>query len=88
MEFLYDLFKDCSNINSELNKNFKENEVLINNTILCMTHCVDENDLVAVKLTKTNIVMDLLYLTRDMNKKEAQKTCAILLAKLAKKDEK
>ena len=53
-----------------------------------MTHCVDENQIVAKLLTKTNIVMDLLYLTRDMIKKDAQKNCGILLAKLAKNDEK
>jgi hypothetical protein len=53
-----------------------------------MTNCVDEDKNIACEITNTNIVMDLLYLTRDLNKKEAQKSCAILLAKLTRQNEK
>jgi hypothetical protein len=53
-----------------------------------MTHCLDEKQSISKLLTNTNIVMDLLYLTRDIRKKEAQKNCGILLAKLSKYDEK
>ena len=73
---------------SAANKKLKENEVLINNAILCMTHCIDEDETISKQLAKTNIIMDLLYLTRDLNRKDAQKNCGILLAKLSKYDEK
>ena len=53
-----------------------------------MTHCIDERPSISKLLTNTNIVMDLLYLARDMRKKDGQKNCGILLAKLSKYDEK
>jgi hypothetical protein len=53
-----------------------------------MSNCVDKDKNVADELTKTNIVADLLYMTRDLNTKEAQKSCGILLAKLTRQNEK
>lgn len=88
MDFLYNLFKDCSNNQSESNKKFRENEILINNCCLCLSHLVEHDKSIADYFTKTNIIMDLLYLTRDLYKNEAQKNCAILIAKLVKQNEK
>ena len=52
-----------------------------------MSHCVENSDKLAQKLTSTNIMMDLLYLTRDGFNSEMQKNCGILISKLVKKDE-
>lgn len=66
----------------------KLNETLISNCVLCMSHCVETDQKLAKRLAETNIVMDLLYLTRDGFNVDMQKNCGILLAKMAKQDEK
>lgn len=67
----------------------KLNEPLLNNCILCMSHCVDSDDgVLATNLTQTNIIMDLLYLARDGFNREMQKNSGILISKLVKKNEK
>ncbi|CAF0754743.1 unnamed protein product [Brachionus calyciflorus] len=90
---LYEIFKDVSqssageSVNSK-NLNLKKlNETVISNSVLCMSYCVESDDKLAQLLIKTNIMMDLLYLTRDGFNAEMQKNCGILIAKLAKKDE-
>ncbi len=99
LNFLYMLFKDVSQSSSET-ANEKENgskvnmkklnETIINNAVLCMSNCVENASDVklAAKLTSTNIIMDLLYLTRDGYNPAMQKNCGILISKLVKKDEK
>ena len=95
LSFLYDLFKDvsqnsaenCLENNKKLNLK-KLNETVINNSVLCMSHCVESCDKLAKKLLSTNIIMDLLYLTRDGFNPEMQKNCGVLISRLAKKDEK
>lgn len=66
----------------------KLNESLINNSVLGIINCIDcdEGERVCIELTKTNIVMDLIYLARDGLKKDLQKNCGILLAKMSKKN--
>ena len=96
--FLYKFFENISQINENEPKNDencvinlkKFNEKLINNCILCITNCVDdknEGEMLAKRLTKTNIIMDLLYLTRDGLNIEMRKTCGGLIARLTQKDE-
>ena len=96
--FLYKYFENISQIdeNQDRNKNVVFNlkrfdEKLINNCILCISNCVDdenEGEKLAKRLTKTNIIMDLLYLTRDGFNFEMRKNCGGLIARLTRKDEK
>lgn len=90
LSFLYDLYKDVSQDYAEDSKiNLKNlNESLLNNAILCMSHCVETSANVAQSLAETNVVMDLVYLARDGRNKELQKNCGILIAKLCKQDNK
>lgn len=89
---MYQIFKGVSetsdqNISRNKNLNLKKlDETLISNTVLCMSNCVESDDHLVQSLLKTNIVMDLLYLTRDGYNNDLQKNCGILIAKLAKKD--
>lgn len=89
---MYQIFKDVSQTPAQensLNKNFnikKLNEPVISNAILCINNCVESSDDLVQQLLKTNIIMDLLYLTRDGYNPDLQKNCGILIAKLAKKD--
>jgi hypothetical protein len=53
-----------------------------------MSHLIDFDKSIADYFTQTNIIMDLLYLTRDLYKNDAQKNCAILIAKLVKQNKK
>lgn len=96
MKFLYETFKDVSQTHDEPkveNKpntvNLKKlNESVINNAILCMSKCAEnEAPDLAKRLTNTNIMMDLLYLARDGHNAEMRKNCGILIAKLVKHDE-
>jgi hypothetical protein len=96
LTFLYKFFQNISQIEESKEKetnsiNLKKlNEKLINNCILCITNCVndqDEGEKLAKRLTDTNIIMDLLYLTRDGFNMEMRKTCGGLIARLTKKDE-
>lgn len=98
MSILYEIFKNVSQttVNPDLsqvgetskNLNLKKlNEVFINNSVLCMSHCVETDLGLAQRLAETNIIMDLLYLTRDGYNKDLQKNCGILIAKLVKQDE-
>lgn len=89
MESLYGLFKDVSQkpIDTTTTTNLKKlPESLINNSILCMSQCVERNVSLGELLTKTNIVMDLLFLARDGFNLEMRKSCGILIAKLVKSD--
>ena len=70
---------------------FKENESIVNNSILCISNCLEqerenENSL-AKTLAESNIIMDLLYLIGNGTNIEMRKNAGILVAKLAKKDE-
>jgi hypothetical protein len=99
LNFLYNLFKDVSQIEptsveGQKNKtngivNLKKlNETVINNSVLCMTNCAESSDgKLSAALASTNIIMDLLYLTRDGYNAAMQKNCGILISKLVKKDE-
>ncbi|RNA00456.1 Tetratricopeptide repeat 12, partial [Brachionus plicatilis] len=93
LEFLYQIFKDVSQTPDQPNTgnkilNLKKlNEVAISNAVLCMSNCVESDDKLAERLLKTDIIMDLLYLTRDGYNIDLQKNCGILIAKLAKKDQ-
>jgi hypothetical protein len=101
LEFLYDLFKDISSIektnnlfkkaeipqNSTINMK-KFNETLINNVTLSITFCFNTDNGLADRMASTNIIMDLLYLTRDGHGDSMRKNCAILIAKLAKNSKK
>ena len=62
-----------------------DDEHVIGNAALCLTHCI-EVPKVPEKLTKTNVVKHLLVLARDARKIGVQENCAILLAKLAMKE--
>ena len=93
--FLHMIFenvsKDVSTDESSKVNLKKLNESLINNSVLCIINCIEsdgEGDKVCVELTKTNIVMDLIYLARDGLRKDLQKNCGILLAKMSKKNNK
>jgi hypothetical protein len=73
------------------NVNLKKfNEAQINNAVLCMNNCVSQcpSEKMATLLARTDIIMDLLYLTRDGLNKDMQKNCGIMIAKLCKADEK
>lgn len=94
LEFLYEIFKNVSETsdqkisNNNRNLNLKKlDEKLISNAVLCMSNCVESDDHLVHNLLKTNIIMDLLYLTRDGYNANLQKNCGILIAKLAKKDQ-
>ena len=97
LDFLYKTFQNVSQTTDSSDcknhMNFKKfNETQINNAILCMSNCVDvagaKSKKLAQQLAQTNIIMDLLYLTRDGHKMDMQKNCGILIAKLCKTDEK
>ncbi len=71
------------NKNSKLTK-----ETVVNNAILCISNCVEDDFSLAKNLTQSNIIMDLLYLIGNANESvEMRKNAGILVAKLAKKDE-
>lgn len=65
----------------------KLNETVINNSVLCISNCVERDVKVAQVMVKSNIIMDLLYLARDGLNQEMRKNCGILIAKLVKKDD-
>ena len=75
---MYDLFE---------NKKTKLNETIVNNAILCISNCVEEENDLAQNLTNCNIIMDLLYLIGNGANMEMKKNAGILVAKLSKKDE-
>jgi len=83
---LYELFKGVSQSVSENGKvNLKKlNETRINNGVLVMSNCVSASEKFSESLSKTDIMMDLLYLARDGLNKEMQKNCGILIARLCK----
>ena len=96
--FLYNLFMDISETKNGVGKsqaknvNLKKfNETQINNAALTMSNCVNNSSQGALNLSKKladgNIMMDLLYLTRDGQSKDMQKNCGILIAKLCKSDQ-
>ena len=66
-------------------------EKLLNNIVVCITNCVEndhsKSNELAIELTETNIIMDLLYLTRDGFNIDMRKNCGRLIAHLTKKDE-
>ncbi len=80
---MYELFEN-KKINSEQNLN----EPVVNNAILCISHCVDDQNNLAESLTKYNIIMDLLYLISNGSNLEMRKNSGILVAKLSSKNEK
>ncbi len=91
---MYLLFENVSQTtenNSNINLK-KLNETQINNATLCISNCIDvtskTSDKLALNLSNTNIIMDLLYMTRDGRNSDMQKNCGILIAKLCKKNEK
>lgn len=99
VHLLYQLFENVSketgaNTNGteqRSNVNLKKfNEAQINNAVLCMNNCVSQCPArkLATRLAPTDIIMDLLYLTRDGLNKDMQKNCGILIAKLCKSDDK
>lgn len=82
---------DVNGKEQKSNVNLKKfNEAQINNAVLCMNNCVSQcpSQKLATRLAPTNIIMDLLYLTRDGLNKDMQKNCGILIAKLCKSDDK
>jgi len=91
VKFLLCFFENISKTYNENNKhiNLKRfNEASINNSILCITNCLESDSTLSDRLISTDIIMDLLYLARDGHSTEMRKTCGILLAKLAKSNEK
>ncbi|XP_067675024.1 tetratricopeptide repeat protein 12-like [Haliotis asinina] len=64
-----------------------EDEVVVGNAALCLSHCVLVPKAAKV-LTKTDIIKELLVLARDGKKSAVQQNCAILIAKLTQGDPK
>ncbi|XP_062595259.1 tetratricopeptide repeat protein 12-like [Saccostrea cucullata] len=62
-----------------------EDETVIGNAALCLSHCTQVPKVCAA-LAKTDIIKDLLVLARDGKKSGLQQNCAILIAKLAQGD--
>ena len=58
-----------------------EDEQVLGNASLCLSHCATLPK-VSAALAKTNVIMDLLVLTRDGNNTSVRHNCAILIAKL------
>lgn len=91
---MHAIFQDISQkpikeTESSTNINLKKmNESVINNSVLCLTCCVEKSPSLGANLTETNIIMDLLYLARDGLNLDLRKNCGILIAKLVKKDNK
>jgi len=91
VKFLLCFFENISKTYNENNKhiNLKRfNEASINNSVLCITKCLEIDLTLSDRLISTDIIMDLLYLARDGQNIEMRKSCGILLAKLAKTNEK
>lgn len=64
-----------------------EDELVVGNAALCLSHCTQVAKVCAV-LAKTDIIKDLLVLARDGKRPAVQQNCAILIAKLAQGDPK
>ncbi|XP_071094607.1 tetratricopeptide repeat protein 12-like [Haliotis cracherodii] len=64
-----------------------EDEVVVGNAALCLSHCVLVPKAAKV-LTKTDIIKELLVLARDGKQSAVQQNCAILIAKLTQGDPK
>ena len=84
------MFENVSKTSDNVEKiNLKKfNEALINNSAICLSNCVETSKKLAENLAEYNIIMDLLYLTRDGLNIEMRKNCGILIAKLCKQEEK
>ena len=64
----------------------EQDEAVVGNAALCLSHLTGE-ERVAARLAKTNIVQHLLVKARDGLRPQLQHNCAILLATLAKSDQ-